>query len=1161
MAVRQPQQGKSAAPWIIIGSIAGAVLAGAYGYPAVPVIWVGLIGAAFFEPPVILTGPKERATGMLTPAGPGEERRQRRSWIWRSLRQRLIIPGPEWMPGWPVKLTWAAGAMAGYTASLLPVLNAWYRPANMITAFIVVAVVPAVRRNHMVSDSICPGVTIKIDKASWEDTPAFVRLAAAIGIPIAAISAAVLFVLNFRIGAQISEISDVWALPPAKPPAGMPAVDFAVPWWVSTYALGAIAGLSVGLVLMYPFLRKWSLAHWRVVVAASAEWRGRWVALKQDPPPRLVDRRLVGAATVDSFVAPPGIGSVAFFPRAAEIMPTIGEGRTLAVLEVPDTDADGQPIWGWPSPTRFEIVQWTDSDAMSPAAGTVEQDVAELAIRTLSVVTCEMHGYGRPMPLEVKRISAEGSPGSAWQVIFAWPGGPDTGEIRKSLLGDFQNTFGCDLVIDHRYSNFTGAMYVGQLFSDSTEFDPDDPTDWPDLFEKLAYEDQWNAWWGGAKKPGLTDLSVNPPVIDHNTRKTFQIGSSTVYQAGFQMRVGADPMSFFGLEPSLKTAIPGCTFVDISAWPAAGGNGERQGAAIRVTWAQTPIPLTVDRTPPDEGSEFLVMGAVNRAFTAAKLPLPQLVKATCLTDRKSRLHVWEVRVRLYGGVTMANLRKQHHAIKETLGVPWLRFKGRPGSVVSIYLGADKDAVTFDRPRRGQPGHDVTIKGLDWADAFFNAKTYGADGSLPELLSAEPMPENPDVSTMVFALPQGLDVGAIREAARTVGANAGHAFFDVRRRPAPNEILVMAAVEDPLPAMAPFDFAMPADPEAIPFATSPEGATITFRPADDPHALLAGTTGSGKSVLAQVWLWGALARGWDVYVIDPVKGAADFRFAKDHCVAVATDPIEAVVVMRDIYRQVRERVKANGLAGVGSFKDLDNPPPRILVLIDEFTSLLAKDKAGERTGRPDVDAEVDRVELENAARSEIGAIVGRITREARSAGVTVALATQQLNAKTLQDLPGGQGLKTNLVRVLLGAASYGERMSALRSPFDAPMVEAPAPKGRGIYEPQSAAASLIQVWYAPQEELGRQLHAALPPLSEERRLDVESEVAAARSAGAIIEDFWDDDGGSATEPQEVFVDLDLGDFDFTDSKPDEQEPQVETPPDWNAIKAMAGDEQQ
>lgn len=1125
MVVRQPQQGKSAAPWIIAVSIGLAAYAGAYGYPAVPIVWLGLVVSAFAEPPVILTGPKDRSTGMPTPATAAEERRVQRFGIWRDLRTRLLLPGSEWLPGnplKPLKLTWLIGVFAAYSAAFVPALGGSIRLANMAAAFVVIAIPCAVRRNRMAPENPCPGVVLNVD-GDWltKANKAILAGAAATSVVVVVVSS-IVFGSMVKIGRSVGNQG---VLPPVKLPSGVPEIDFATPWWMSTYVLGALLGVCVVLAAVYPLLRSWSLSHWRIVVNASREWKPRWSQLKQDPPPRLLDRQSIGSATIDTFVAPPGLGSAAFFMRAAEITPTIGDGRTVAVLEVPDTDSNGDPVLGRPSPTRFEVVSWADRDAMSPEAPGVSDEVARLAIRTLSVIACEVNGYGRPMPLDVTRITSDESPGTVWRVTFAWPGGPDLAEIRRSLLGEFQAHFQCDVLIDHRCEGGAGAMFVGALFDDDTAFVDEPPKGWAKEFEELAYEDQWNSWWGNSKKPGMTDLATNPPVISHETRKTYIVGGVEVHQAGFMMRQGAVPTQFFGLEPSLATTIPSCSMVDISSWPKPEGNGHRHDSAICVTWAQSPIPSRVERVPPGTGAQYVVMAAVNRAFDAAKLARPQLVTASPLTSRESDLHIWEVKVRLYGGVTLANLRKQHHSIKETLGVPWLRFKERPGSVVSIFAGAAVGDVTLARTH-----HQTTIAGLDWADAFFNARVWGSDGSLPELESAEPVPENSDVSVLTFKLPQGLDVASIRGAAKVVGANAGHAYFDVRPLPAPNKVLVMAAVDDPLPEHAPFEFDSTEANDAVPFATSPEGTTITFRPTDDPHVLLAGTTGSGKSVLAQGVVYWALRQGWIVYIIDPVKQAADFRFGELHCKAMAIEPLEAAVVMRKIYAEVLARVRANGAAGVGSFKDLENPPPRILVLVDEFTSLLSLSPPGKRTGNPETDAEVDRVELENAARTEVGTFIGRITREARSAGVTVALATQQLSAATLKELPGGSGLKTNLARVLLGAASDGERMSALRAPFDGPRVDAPAPKGRGVFEPTSSACTLMQVWYAPQERLRSELCAAVPELDPSERLDLKAEVAATRAAGAIIEDIFEDEGPPPAL-EEVFVDMDLGDFDL------------------------------
>jgi len=72
--------------------------------------------------------------------------------------------------------------------------------------------------------------------------------------------------------------------------------------------------------------------------------------------------------------------------------------------------------------------------------------------------------------------------------------------------------------------------------------------------------------------------------------------------------------------------------------------------------------------------------------------------------------------------------------------------------------------------------------------------------------------------------------------------------------------------------------------------------------------------------------------------------------------------------------------------------------------------------------------------------------GKIAREARSAGVTLALGTQKLSAKMLDTIPGAGDLKVNLSRVLLGKTSRGERMSALRDPDDTPDLNGIVPRG-------------------------------------------------------------------------------------------------------------------
>lgn len=114
---------------------------------------------------------------------------------------------------------------------------------------------------------------------------------------------------------------------------------------------------------------------------------------------------------------------------------------------------------------------------------------------------------------------------------------------------------------------------------------------------------------------------------------------------------------------------------------------------------------------------------------------------------------------------------------------------------------------------------------------------------------------------------------------------------------------------------------------------------------------------------------------------------------------------------------------------------------------------------------------------------IGAITGNLAAQGRSAGIHILLAGQRVTAKTLDQVKGGEVLRTNLGRILLGNATYGEKQSALRSPDTAPELGTFVPKGRGIFESVTGATSIIQSWYPddgdPLETLPKHLQQVRP----------------------------------------------------------------------------------
>ncbi|MGO3151295.1 MAG: FtsK/SpoIIIE domain-containing protein, partial [Galactobacter sp.] len=117
--------------------------------------------------------------------------------------------------------------------------------------------------------------------------------------------------------------------------------------------------------------------------------------------------------------------------------------------------------------------------------------------------------------------------------------------------------------------------------------------------------------------------------------------------------------------------------------------------------------------------------------------------------------------------------------------------------------------------------------------------------------------------------------------------------------------------------------------------------------DGPHALVAGTTGSGKSVLLSTWLSSLTEHtGPDRLrlVLLDFKGGATFGpwTGKPHVEAIVTDlDLESATrVVEGISAEVHRRERLLQCAGVADVRDLPvaERPPRIVVAVDEFRIL-------------------------------------------------------------------------------------------------------------------------------------------------------------------------------------------------------------------------------
>ena len=1106
---RSNQPTQSSAGLIVGVGMILALVATWFAQPGFFVLWIAMVVAAFLEPPATLTGPKKN--GYPTPINDLEEMNLSRSGVWKRLRLTLLLPAAS-LPGWPVLGIWIASVLVSIIALMFPadvlpqllppgspeIQQAQYEPlmrvANAVSAFTVITAFAEANRRRFEGN---PGTRIDSLIGLVKSSPIPTIVKAVLG---AAGAVGMLVALHIYGGPQVQQFTDKVTMVPV---------------------VLTCAGLLGAGAACWSEWSKAALARWRLIEDAKAEWTPRWVGIKQDPPPTLVDRVIdeEHGVTVDTFDAQRHLGSGTMIPLAPKLAPAVGAGRDLVLLNTPMAP-DGQPQPGTADPVRFRAVTWDSSAFPDLTNPKLPAELVELAAEFALARLVDGPGYDRMLPVAIEKITTDESPTAAYQSLWE---GTHIGTLRiGKMMGAASGMMKCKVLADHRALGGNGVLYFGDLESDDVIFIEDDMRK---KLADIANEDWWTSVW---ETGSPSQLSANTPTISVPMYAEGTLADGTVVKRQpFVTRQGVDPRSYFGSEGKLAASLGAVPYVAITGWPGQSQRpGERHPQALCVYWSTSPVPATIDALSPVEGGSvaqvdierepgarrdrdgrrsparsrpvrpkasgnlpttWVIAGKINKAFTAAKLARPEIVSAHALTTQASRRHLWKIQLRLHDGVTLDEVRAKAEKLRTDLGVPWLRVVDAPDGCI-IAAGAEPARATLVNPTTD----GAWLTSLDWEQAFLDANLTGSGGLLPKLQDVGRLPNNENVQVIDFSLPSGLSADRIKGVVKKLKASTGNDFVEMR--PATrgaSSFRLMVSETNPLPERAPFDFdRASSDRKVIYFATGVEGEPVGWEIKDMPHVLVAGVTGGGKSVAAQNFLWGWAVHGDLVCVIDPMKQAADFQFLNDYAYGFAVDIFEAAALLKAVYAEVKRRMSFNAQNKVGSYLDLpdDVRPKRILVFIDEFTSLMGKDVVPAESDDPEEMKERELVIAVNSAKATIGTFTGKIAREARSAGVHLALGTQKLTAKTLDTIPGAGDLKTNLGRMLLGNASLGDRQSALRAPLEAPDIDS-FPAGRGLWEPLTMPSSVaIQTWFAPQAELAAALTERIEPISEQDKID-------------------------------------------------------------------------
>lgn len=171
----------------------------------------------------------------------------------------------------------------------------------------------------------------------------------------------------------------------------------------------------------------------------------------------------------------------------------------------------------------------------------------------------------------------------------------------------------------------------------------------------------------------------------------------------------------------------------------------------------------------------------------------------------------------------------------------------------------------------------------------------------------------------------------------------------------------------------------------------------------PHALIAGVTGSGKSVIERCILWQCVKKGAKMYMID-FKGGVEFSRRYEEYGEVVTDRQRVIEILQELIRENEARLKLFRELDVKNLAEYNSLPSnmkskgketlcRIILIADEVAEMLDKTGLGKE---------------EKQIYSEIEGYLGTLARLARATGINMIMATQRPDARVL---PGQ--IKNNL----------------------------------------------------------------------------------------------------------------------------------------------------
>lgn len=260
----------------------------------------------------------------------------------------------------------------------------------------------------------------------------------------------------------------------------------------------------------------------------------------------------------------------------------------------------------------------------------------------------------------------------------------------------------------------------------------------------------------------------------------------------------------------------------------------------------------------------------------------------------------------------------------------------------------------------------------------------------------------------------------------------------------------------------------------------------------PHTQLSGTSGAGKSVTLNTLVAGALARGFELAIVDVPSKSVDFQWCKQWvrdggwgCDSI----LHGATTLAMIYEEGQRRADVLKQYGATKWSELDNPASYgirpMLVIVDEVTGLFTLDEVPK--GLPKGHELLLEIQEKNLWRNLIKSYIGKIAAELRFVGVHIVVSSQV--ASTTTGMP--TAIRLNLAnKILLGSKpTDGNRALALNDAGSVPQVpsniqtDADVSRGVGVFEFDGQAPGVFKSYYASTGQFSQWLSSLGLPVTD------------------------------------------------------------------------------